>query len=71
MEIQPLSRVAIDLGPITVYWYGIIIATGVMLGLWLATRESQRLGLKKELFIDLILWAVPIAIRGLATYPSS
>ncbi|MCF8890722.1 prolipoprotein diacylglyceryl transferase [Priestia megaterium] len=62
MEIQPLSRVAIDLGPITVYWYGIIIATGVMLGLWLATRESQRLGLKKELFIDLILWAVPIAI---------
>ncbi|MBY0029765.1 prolipoprotein diacylglyceryl transferase [Priestia megaterium] len=62
MEIQPLSRVAIDLGPITVYWYGIIIATGVMLGVWLATRESQRLGLKKELFIDLILWAVPIAI---------
>lgn len=47
---------------ITIYWYGVIIATGVLLGLWLATREGERLGIRKETFVDLVLIAVPIAI---------
>lgn len=61
-NIQPLNRVALDLGGFHVYWYGIIIGVGVLLGLWLAIRESERRGLHKELFVDLILFAVPIAI---------
>ena len=61
-NIQPLNRVALDLGGIQIYWYGIIIGLGVLLGLWIAIRESERRGLHKELFIDLILFAVPIAI---------
>ena len=44
------------------YWYGIIIGTGVLLGLWLATREGERLGIPKDTFVDLVLIAVPIAI---------
>ena len=61
-NIQPLNRVALDLGGIQIYWYGIIIGLGVLLGLWLAIREAERRGLHKELFVDLILFAVPIAI---------
>jgi phosphatidylglycerol:prolipoprotein diacylglycerol transferase len=61
-DIQPLSRVAIDLGVLQIHWYGLIIGVGVLLGLLLAIRESERRGLHKELFIDLILFAVPIAI---------
>ncbi|WKA47074.1 prolipoprotein diacylglyceryl transferase [Geobacillus zalihae] len=60
--IQPLDRVFLHLGPITIYWYGIIIGTGVLIGLWLATREAVRRGLPKETFVDLVLFAVPIAI---------
>ncbi|MED5044049.1 prolipoprotein diacylglyceryl transferase, partial [Geobacillus stearothermophilus] len=60
--IQPLDRVFLHLGPITIYWYGVIIGTGVLIGLWLATREAVRLGLPKETFVDLVLFAVPIAI---------
>ncbi|OQP07614.1 prolipoprotein diacylglyceryl transferase [Geobacillus sp. 46C-IIa] len=60
--IEPLDRVFLQLGPITIYWYGVIIGTGVLLGLWLATRESVRHGLPKETFVDLVLFAVPIAI---------
>ena len=52
----------LDLGGIQIYWYGIIIGVGVLLGLLIAIRESERRGLHKELFIDLILFAVPIAI---------
>ena len=61
-EAEPLSRVFIQIGSLPIYWYGVIIAAGLFLGLLLATRESERLGLDKELFIDLIVWAAPIAI---------
>src|SRR5699024_5764118 len=57
-----LDRVFIELGPLTIYWYGIIIISGLLLGLYLATKESDRLGLKKDLIIDLIVFAAPIAI---------
>ncbi|MDM5292524.1 prolipoprotein diacylglyceryl transferase [Peribacillus simplex] len=60
--IQPLNPIAIDLGPIQVHWYGLIIGFGVLLGLIIALRESERRGLDKETFTDMILFAVPIAI---------
>ncbi|WP_027409908.1 prolipoprotein diacylglyceryl transferase [Anoxybacteroides tepidamans] len=66
--IQPLDRVFLHLGPITIYWYGVIIGTGVLLGLWVATREAVRRGLAKETFVDLVLLAVPIAIVCARTY---
>ena len=34
----------------------------MLLGLWLATREGERLGIPKDTFVDLVLIAVPIAI---------
>ncbi|MCA0986823.1 prolipoprotein diacylglyceryl transferase [Guptibacillus algicola] len=66
--IEPLDRIAVQLGPISIYWYGIIIALGAYLGLVLAVRETQRQGLPKETFVDLILWAVPIAIVSARIY---
>ncbi|WP_186580983.1 prolipoprotein diacylglyceryl transferase [Aquibacillus kalidii] len=67
-DAPSLSRVFIDIGPFTIYWYGVIIATGVFLGLWLATRESNRLGLNKDLFVDLIVFAIPVAIISARIY---
>ncbi|MCG7044780.1 prolipoprotein diacylglyceryl transferase, partial [Pseudomonas aeruginosa] len=43
LSIQPLNRIAIQFGPLTVYWYGIIIGIGILLGLILATREGKKL----------------------------
>ncbi|MBM7690960.1 phosphatidylglycerol:prolipoprotein diacylglycerol transferase [Peribacillus deserti] len=59
---EPISKIAFELGPLSVHWYGIIIGTGVLLGLLLAMRESERRGLSKDTFLDLILFAVPAAI---------
>ncbi|WP_153125300.1 prolipoprotein diacylglyceryl transferase [Peribacillus tepidiphilus] len=67
-EIKPLNPIAIDLGPLQVHWYGIIIGVGILLGLLLAMRESERRGLEKETFLDLILYAVPIAILSARIY---
>lgn len=61
-EAEALDRVFIQLGPIPIYWYGLIIATGLFLGLWLATKEADKLGLHKDLIIDLIVFAAPISI---------
>ena len=63
-----LDRVFFELGPITIYWYGVIIVTGVFIGLYLATKEADRLGLKKDLIVDLIVFAIPIAIVSARIY---
>lgn len=60
--ITPIDPIAIQLGPIAVYWYGIILGTGALMGLLLAMRESKRQGLNPELFLDLVMWGVPISI---------
>ncbi|MCA1319611.1 prolipoprotein diacylglyceryl transferase [Bacillus tianshenii] len=60
-NIQPLDPIMIS-WPITIYWYGAIIGTGALLGLWIAMRESERRGLNKDVFVDLVLFAIPIAI---------
>lgn len=61
-QIEAINPIAIDLGPLQIHWYGIIIGTGLLLGLYLALRESENRGLEKEIFLDMILFAVPISI---------
>lgn len=67
-QIQPLSRIALELGPITVYWYGLIIGFGALLGYLLANREAEKRGLDKDLLADLLLFALPIAILSARAY---
>ncbi|MBT2690995.1 prolipoprotein diacylglyceryl transferase [Bacillus sp. ISL-47] len=67
-KIEAIDRIAFELGPITVYWYGLIIGTGLFLGWLLATRESKKLGLDKDIFADLLLWAIPVSILSARVY---
>ena len=66
--IQPLDPIAISLGPISIRWYGLIIGIGIALALMLVMSEGERRGLKKDLFADLMLWAIPIAIISARIY---
>lgn len=67
-NIQPIDPIAFSLGPLQVHWYGVIIGTGIALALFLAMRESERRGLPKDIFADLLLWAIPIAIISARIY---
>ncbi|TGA97382.1 prolipoprotein diacylglyceryl transferase [Sporolactobacillus shoreae] len=67
-SIEPLNRVALQLGPIHIYWYGIIIAGGALLGLLLAMREGKKRGLPHDTYIDLIMFAAPIAVISARIY---
>ncbi|OLP65325.1 Prolipoprotein diacylglyceryl transferase [Bacillus pumilus] len=60
--MKPIDPIAFQLGPISVHWYGVIIGVGALLGLWLALRECEKRGINKDTFIDMILFAIPIAI---------
>lgn len=60
--VPNLDRVFLQIGSFSIYWYGVIIAVGAFLGLYIAMRESDRLGLKKDLFVDLVVFAIPISI---------
>jgi len=57
-----LDPIAFELGPITVHWYGIILATGALVGLLLAIREGRRFGIPSDFFMDLMLIGAPTAI---------
>ncbi|SDH66015.1 prolipoprotein diacylglyceryl transferase [Alteribacillus bidgolensis] len=61
-SIQPMDRIAFELGPLTVYWYGIIIGLGAFLGFIIANREALKRGMPKDTFADLLIFALPISI---------
>lgn len=60
--VPQLDRIAIQLGPFPIYWYGIFIGTAVLLGLWLAVREGKRRGIPEDTFVDLVLIGTLVAI---------
>ena len=45
-----------------VHWYGIIIATGVLLAVTLSVREGNRRGLDEENIYDYLIIGLPISI---------
>ena len=65
-EFNP-DPVAVHLGN-GIYWYGIIIAIGVMAGLFLAMKQAKRVGLKEDHMLDILLYAVPTCIIGARLY---
>ncbi|WNF36548.1 prolipoprotein diacylglyceryl transferase [Bacillaceae bacterium IKA-2] len=67
-QIQSLNPIALDLGFITIYWYGLIIGFGAFLGYLIANREAVKRGLPKDMFADLLLYAIPIAIVAARLY---
>jgi phosphatidylglycerol---prolipoprotein diacylglyceryl transferase len=67
-NFQPIDPIAFSLGPIQVHWYGVIIGLGIALALWLAMREGEKRGIDKDLFADLMLWAIPISILSARIY---
>jgi phosphatidylglycerol:prolipoprotein diacylglycerol transferase len=66
--MQSFDPIAFQLGPFAVHWYGIILGSAVFFGLLLAMREAKRVGVNPDIFIDLILWAVPASILGARAY---
>ena len=63
-----MDPIAFTLFGITVRWYGIFIASAVILGTVLALKEANRRDIKEDTIIDLLLFAIPAAIVGARLY---
>jgi len=57
-----ITREGIALFGFFIHWYGVLIALGVLLGVLLAVRREEKLGLKKDTVLDLALVCVPGAV---------
>lgn len=66
--VQPLDPVAIQIGSISVKWYGVIIASAVVIALLLALSEANKRKMDKEIIVDLLIWAIPISIISARIY---
>ncbi|HIE0408723.1 TPA: prolipoprotein diacylglyceryl transferase [Staphylococcus aureus] len=52
-----IDPVAFNLGPLSVRWYGIIIAVGILLGYFVAQRALVKAGLHKDTLLDIIFYS--------------
>lgn len=57
-----MDRVAFTIFGIDVMWYGVLIATGMLIGVGLAIKEAKRVGISEDDVLNIAIIAVPIAI---------
>lgn len=63
-----IDPVAFTIGSISVYWYGVIIASAFLVGIFLAYRLAQRTGIDPEHIINMVLLVIPAAFIGARLY---
>lgn len=68
MEAFMIDPVAFTIFGIDIYWYGIIITLGAVLGVVLAVRQSKKLGYDPDYVYDFLFLCIPLALIGLRLY---
>jgi phosphatidylglycerol:prolipoprotein diacylglycerol transferase len=63
-----MDPVAFTIGPIPVYWYGILIVTAALMGGWVATIEARRRGLNPDEVWNGLVVALILGIVGARLY---
>lgn len=58
----PVSKIAIQIGKISIHWYAIFIVLAFCVGLYLCSRKNGQYGIKFENVLELFLILVPIAL---------
>lgn len=62
MHSIALNPIAFNLGPFAVHWYGIFIASAVLIAVFLSVKEGRKRGIDPDNIYDMILWTLPVAI---------
>ena len=68
MILAQVDPIAFKLFGIPIHWYALIIVSGIVLGVWMASREAVRVGFEEDDIIDFMLWALPMSIIGARLY---
>ena len=62
------SRIMFQIGPVAVYWYGVLIVGGALAAAWLAARQAQRAGDDPEHVWNALLLCLALGIVGARLY---
>lgn len=62
------SRVAFTLFGRDVYWYGVLMALGILIGVWLTLKEGKRKKLTEDDILDMCLVIIPSGVVGARLY---
>ena len=62
------GAIAIELGPLQIRWYGILMATAILVGFWLAHRRAIQEGLPADQLVRAAQWAVVAGLAGARLY---
>jgi phosphatidylglycerol---prolipoprotein diacylglyceryl transferase len=62
------GAIAFQFGPIVIRWYGILMATSIVVALWLAHRQARREGLPADDIISVGQWAILAGLAGARLY---
>ena len=63
-----MDRVAFTIFGIDIMWYGVLMATGMILGTIIALKEAKRVGIKEDDVLDLAMFAIPFGLLGARLY---
>ena len=63
-----MDRVAFTLFGIDIMWYGILIATGMVIAVFIALREAKRLKISEDDILNLAMIAIPCGLIGARAY---
>jgi len=62
------GAVALQIGPLVIRWYGILMAVSIVVGLWLGHRQAKREGLPADDIVSAGQWAVLAGLAGARVY---
>lgn len=63
-----IDPIAFTIFGIPIYWYGIILTSGILLGLCMSMYISKKEGVSTDLIFDFLLYDIVFAIIGARTY---
>lgn len=63
-----MDRVAFTLFGVDIMWYGILMAIGMVLGVYIALREAKRLDINEDDILNLAMIAIPCGLIGARAY---
>lgn len=63
-----MEKVALDLGPIQIYWYSIFIFIGMLVACFLIYKEAKKRGIEEDFLVNLTFNTIIIGIIGARLY---
>lgn len=63
-----MEKIALDLGPIQIYWYSIFIFIGMLVACFLIYKEAKKRGVDEEFLVNLTFNTIIIGIIGARLY---